>query len=125
MGQKYSDMVEMVSFHSISGAHFGECGLRGGYLEAINMDPAVKMYLKVPQGLSSPPVLPQLVLELMANPPTPGDPSYETYRQEIVSSQMTLSQNAQRACEFLNTLPEMSCRPAIRVLPVCSFHVGS
>ncbi|XP_034036674.1 alanine aminotransferase 2-like [Thalassophryne amazonica] len=113
MGQKYSDMVEMVSFHSISGAHFGECCLRGGYLEAINMDPAVKTYLKVLKGLSSPPVLPQLVLELLANPPMPGDPSYETYRQELVSSQTTLSQNAQRACDFLNTLPGMSCRPAM------------
>uniref|UniRef100_A0A3Q3WUQ4 alanine transaminase n=1 Tax=Mola mola TaxID=94237 RepID=A0A3Q3WUQ4_MOLML len=112
MGQKYSEMVELISFNALSGAKMGECGLRGGYMEVINMDPAVKTYLRNMQATSTPPVLPQLALEVMVNPPSLGDPSYETYTN-IVRTQTTLSQNAHRACEFLNELPGMSCQPAM------------
>lgn len=33
--------------------------------------------------------------------------------KEIIHTQMTLSKNAQHACEFLNHLPGMSCQPAM------------
>lgn len=46
-------------------------------MEVINIDPAVKIYLKGMQATSSPPVLPQLALEVLVNPPSPGDPSFE------------------------------------------------
>ncbi|KAF7655988.1 hypothetical protein LDENG_00047720 [Lucifuga dentata] len=52
-------------------------------------------------------------MELMVNPPLPGDPSYETYTQEILLIRATLSQNAQRAFDFLNGLPGMSCQLAM------------
>ncbi|XP_010777257.1 alanine aminotransferase 2-like, partial [Notothenia coriiceps] len=81
MGKEYSKKVELVSFHSLSSACMGECGLRGAYMEAVNLDPAVMKYLRDAQAPSSPPVLPQLALEVMVNPPTPGDPSYKTYSQ--------------------------------------------
>ncbi|MED6245640.1 hypothetical protein ATANTOWER_005958 [Ataeniobius toweri] len=113
MGSSYSEMVEMVSFHSISAGTMGECGLRGGYMEVINMDPLVKNFLVSMQAPCSPPVLPQLALEIMVNPPSPGDASYELYTQEILQRVETLSQNAQRACEFLNNVPGMSCQHAM------------
>ncbi|XP_070765661.1 alanine aminotransferase 2-like [Enoplosus armatus] len=113
MDKEYSENVELISFNSISNACTGECGLRGGYMEVINMDPAVNTYLRKMQATSSPPVLPQLALEVMVNPPSPGDVSYKTYTQEILHTQATLSQNAQRACEFLNDLPGMNCQPAM------------
>ncbi|XP_035807418.2 alanine aminotransferase 2-like isoform X1 [Amphiprion ocellaris] len=113
MGKRYSETVELVSFHSILTACLGECGLRGGYMEVVNMDPAVKKYLSNMHGFSSPPVLPQLALELMVNPPTSGDSSYNTYTKKILHIKDTLSQNAQQACEFLNGLPGMSCQPAM------------
>ncbi|XP_031138343.1 alanine aminotransferase 2-like [Sander lucioperca] len=113
MDKEYSETVELVSFHSISSACMGEAGLRGGYMEVINMDPAVNKYLRSMQDSSSPPVLPQLALEIMVNPPTPGQPSYKMYSQEILHSQTTLSQNAQRACEFLNDLPGVNCQPGM------------
>ncbi|XP_054458892.1 alanine aminotransferase 2-like [Anoplopoma fimbria] len=113
MGNEYSEAVELISFHSLSSAMMGECGLRGGYMEVINMDPAVKKHLKSMQCPLSPAVIPQLALEVMVNPPTPGDPSYGTYYQEILHSQTTLSANTQRACEFLNDLPGMNCQPAM------------
>ncbi|XP_074523939.1 alanine aminotransferase 2-like [Halichoeres trimaculatus] len=113
MGKPFSETVELVSFHSISSACMGECGLRGGYMEVINLEPQVKMYLRNMQASRSPPVLPQLALELMVNPPSPGDPSYQTYAQEILHIKTTLSQNAQRACEFLNDLPGVTCQPVM------------
>ncbi|XP_013855877.1 alanine aminotransferase 2 [Austrofundulus limnaeus] len=113
MGEPYSDTVELVSIHSISTARMGECGLRGGYMEVINMDPGVVQFLRSMQAPSSPPVLPQLALELMLNPPAPGDPSHKKYTQEILQRHETLTQNARRACEFLNGLPGVSCQPAV------------
>uniref|UniRef100_A0A4W6F9X7 alanine transaminase n=1 Tax=Lates calcarifer TaxID=8187 RepID=A0A4W6F9X7_LATCA len=113
MGQMYAEKVELISFHSISSACTGECGLRGGYMEVINLDPAVNKYLRNMQATSSPPVLPQLTLEAMVNRPTPGDLSHKTYAQEILHTQTTLSQNAQRACDFLNGLPGIKCQPAM------------
>lgn len=163
-------------------------------MEVINMDLLVKNFLTSMQGPCSPPVLPQLALEIMVNPPSPGDASYEVFTQvrrtlqniikylflrvctvwthkmlrlssnlihhnwvwnilsglniicrllrnewnmskiwvwfffytylcfltsllyslkEILQKVETLTQNAQRACEFLNGVPGMSCQQAM------------
>lgn len=50
-------------------------------MEVVNMDPGVAQCLRGMQAPSSPPVLPQLALEIMVNPPAPGDPSYTKYTQ--------------------------------------------
>lgn len=50
-------------------------------MEVINIDPAVKKYLQEIQATSSPPIVPQLALEVMVNPPTPEGPSHQTYSQ--------------------------------------------
>ncbi|XP_038147533.1 alanine aminotransferase 2-like [Cyprinodon tularosa] len=113
MGPNYSDKVEMVSFHSISNGILGECGLRGGYMEVINMDPLVKSFLMSMQAPYSPPVLPQLALEIMVNPPSPGDHSHEVYSQEVLQRAEIISQNARRGYEFLNNIAGMSCQPAM------------
>ncbi len=39
LGEPYSNNVELVSFHTVSKGSLGECGLRGGYLEAVNVHP--------------------------------------------------------------------------------------
>ena len=44
MGEPYSQM-ELASFLSTSKGYMGECGIRGGYAEVINMDPDVKAML--------------------------------------------------------------------------------
>jgi len=40
MKSPYSD-IEMFSYHSTSKGIIGECGLRGGYMEFVNIDPKV------------------------------------------------------------------------------------
>nr|XP_020481200.1 alanine aminotransferase 2-like isoform X2 [Monopterus albus] len=112
MNSEYSETVELISFHSLSSTCMGECGLRAGYMEMVNMDPEVKHTVYNMRSAHAP-VTGQLALELMINPPTPGEPSYDKYTQEILLIQATLSQNARRAWQFLNDLPWMSCQPAM------------
>uniref|UniRef100_A0A3P9M2U8 alanine transaminase n=1 Tax=Oryzias latipes TaxID=8090 RepID=A0A3P9M2U8_ORYLA len=97
MGPPLSDTVELASFHSASKGFMGECGLRGGYVELVNLDPAVKKHIyTLFCADSSPPVLGQIALDLMTNPPQPGDPSYLLYYQ--------------KACEVINSLQGFSCQ---------------
>lgn len=39
MGEPYASSVELASFHTVSKGTPGECGLRGGYVELVNMHP--------------------------------------------------------------------------------------
>lgn len=45
MGPPYSNNVELISLHSTSKGLLGECGLRGGYMETVNMDSYVASML--------------------------------------------------------------------------------
>ncbi|NWV43098.1 ALAT2 aminotransferase, partial [Grantiella picta] len=81
MGPPYSEAVELASFHSISKGFMGECGLRGGYVEVVNMDPEVKAQLsKLVSVRLCPPVPGQMVLDIVVDPPKPGEPSYERFQ---------------------------------------------
>lgn len=77
------DSLELVSLNSISKGMVGECGHRGGYFELNGFHPAVReqIYKFISVGLC-PPVIGQCLVELMVNPPKPGDPSYPLYSQE-------------------------------------------
>ena len=44
MGEPYKSM-ELASFMSCSKGYMGECGIRGGYAELCNIDPAVAAML--------------------------------------------------------------------------------
>lgn len=66
--------------HSLLIDIFLRCGARGGYSEIINMDPAVKAELKKlssAQLCSS--ALGQACMDVVVNPPRPGEPSYESF----------------------------------------------
>jgi aspartate/methionine/tyrosine aminotransferase len=80
--EKYK-YVELASLHSISKGMVGECGHRGGYFELVGFDPEVveQIYKFVSISLCAP-VIGQCLVELMVNPPKPGQPSYELYKKE-------------------------------------------
>ena len=66
--------VEVASFHSVSKGFQGECGMRGGYMELHNFaEEAIEaVYKCVSVGLCS--NLPgQVCVDLMVNPPQPGE----------------------------------------------------
>lgn len=102
---------ELVSFHTVSKGSWGECGLRGGYMELHNMDPLVvdELY-KVASINLSPNVPGQVALGLMVNPPQPGDPSYtqcERERQAIIGS---LRRRARLLTDAFNKLDGVVCQ---------------
>ena len=110
MGEPYSGM-EVASFMSCSKGYMGECGMRwtqclrifiiiiiggylplggyfsflirGGYAEVVNMDEDVMALLQ--KSISAklcPTVLGQACMDIVANPPKPGEPSYDSWLQE-------------------------------------------
>lgn len=112
MGPPVSETVELASFHSASKGLIGECGLRGGYVELVNVDPAVMKYaFKLFSTNSCGNVPGQIALNLMAQPPQMGDPSYPLYKEETQLIQATLVHNVKRVFEVLNSMPGFSCQP--------------
>ncbi|XP_062849685.1 alanine aminotransferase 2-like [Trichomycterus rosablanca] len=112
MGAPYSSTVELASFHSISKGVFGECGLRGGYFELVNLDPTVMRHLCQIFTTSACPSVPgQIALDVMVDPPRPTQPSYPLYIQEVQSIHRTIMNNIQTTMEVLNALPGISCQP--------------
>ncbi|XP_060134191.1 alanine aminotransferase 1 isoform X2 [Zootoca vivipara] len=112
MGPKYSDSVELASFHSISKCFMGECGFRGGYVELINMDPLVVQQLsKLISTRLCPPVTGQVLLDVVVNQPQPGDPSYQQFSQEKQAVLSSLAQKAQLTEETFNRAPGIRCNP--------------
>lgn len=82
MGEPYNKL-ELASFMSCSKGYMGECGLRGGYVEVFNMDPSVKaMYFKCISAMLCPTVLGQAAMDVVVNPPQPGEPSYDQFIKE-------------------------------------------
>ena len=56
------------------------CGFRGGYCEAVNVDPDVKaMLLKALSAKLCPTVSGQAAMDVVVNPPRPGEPSYDLF----------------------------------------------
>lgn len=77
------DGVELASLHSISKGMVGECGHRGGYFELVGFHPDVEAQIyKFVSIMLCAPVIGQCLVECMVNPPQPGEPSYELYKQE-------------------------------------------
>ena len=117
MGAPYSEM-EVASFMSCSKGYMGECGMRwacfdvqkgysnwsflvfiscvffirGGYAEVVNMDDDVMALLQ--KSISAklcPTVLGQSCMDIVANPPKPGEPSYDSWLQEKEVRQTKIS----------------------------------
>ncbi|XP_078066961.1 alanine aminotransferase 2 [Mustelus asterias] len=110
MGPEYYNTVELVSFNSTSKGYTGECGFRGGYMEVINMDPEVKAQLeKLLSVRLCSPVPGQAAMDVVVNPPKPGEESYEMFTLEKMKVLHNLAEKAKLSEEVLNTIPGMHC----------------
>lgn len=109
MGEPYSKM-ELASFHSISKGYMGECGLRGGYAEIINVDPDVMAIFKksISAKLCST-VIGQAVMDCVVSPPKPGDPSYDLFAAEKKATLDSLAERAKSVKELYDSIPGISC----------------
>ncbi|KAM5157832.1 alanine aminotransferase 2-like [Mantella aurantiaca] len=111
MGPEYSERVQLVSVYSISKGISGECGLRSGYIEFVNVDPAVFHYLDILKSFDVPSVIAVLVLEVLVDPPKPGDLSYEAFQEETQNLLSVQLEKARLAEEILNGAPGIRCNP--------------
>eukprot|EP00602_Paraphysomonas_sp_CaronLab_P004193 CAMPEP_0185026592 /NCGR_PEP_ID=MMETSP1103-20130426/10948_1 /TAXON_ID=36769 /ORGANISM="Paraphysomonas bandaiensis, Strain Caron Lab Isolate" /LENGTH=488 /DNA_ID=CAMNT_0027560227 /DNA_START=1 /DNA_END=1467 /DNA_ORIENTATION=+ len=112
MPEPYRSNTELVSFHSVSKGPFGECGLRGGYIEFHNIDDGFidEMYKLASVNLS-PNVTGQVALGLMVNPPRPGQPSHNQYQSEVRRCIESLKRRARRIVDAFNSMEGVSCQP--------------
>ena len=66
------------------------CGYRGGYCEAVNLDPDVRaMLMKSISAKLCPSVSGQAAMDVVVNPPKPGEPSYDLWKKVLVSHPMS------------------------------------
>jgi len=110
LGPDYCDSVELASFHSISKGYMGECGLRGGYMEVVNLDDKVKEQLrKLVSCRLCPPVTGQAAVDVAVNPPQEGEPSYEQFTKEKNQVLGDLAEKAKLTAEMFNSIPGITC----------------
>ena len=111
MSEPYRSNVELVSFHTVSKGAYGECGLRGGYMEMHNIDAAVvdEMY-KIASINLCPNVPGQVALGLMVNPPKPGDVSYRQFMEEKGSLLESLKRRARMITDAFNSMEGVVCQ---------------
>jgi len=111
MGEPYSSM-ELASFHSCSKGYMGECGMRGGYVELLNVDPDVYvMFKKMISAKLCSTVVGQAVLDCVVNPPNPNDPSYSLWLQEKTQVLRSLKERALLVKDAFDAIDGISCNP--------------
>ena len=101
---------QLVSFHSTSKGYWGECGRRGGYLEMVNFPNDVRAELyKLLSICCCSNVDGQYTMDVMINPPKPGDASYELFEKEKNGILDSLKIRAKKLSTALNKLDGVSC----------------
>lgn len=106
-GSPMGTETQLLTFHTASKGYCGECGMRGGMVELMNIpaDVLSEMYKLASINLS-PNVPGQVALGVMLCPPQPGDPSYALYREEKDSVIASLGRRAAAMTESFS-LPGM------------------
>eukprot|EP00051_Salpingoeca_urceolata_P027127 m.480129 g.480129 ORF g.480129 m.480129 type:complete len:550 (-) comp21709_c0_seq1:284-1933(-) len=102
--------VELVSFHSTSKGMYGECGVRGGYMELHNFLPEIveEVYKAVSVNLCAN-IFGQVMVHTMLQPPVPGEESYDLWKQEYDQLFQSLKRKATKLELGLNSIEGVSC----------------
>ncbi|XP_046968756.1 alanine aminotransferase 1 isoform X1 [Vanessa cardui] len=102
--------LELASFMSVSKGYMGECGLRGGWVELVNLQPDVQQNLfKCISAMLCPTVLGQAVVDCVAKPPAKGEPSYDLWIKEKTAVLGSLNQRAKMIAEAFNNMQGFKC----------------
>ena len=105
--------VPLFSFHSTSKGVIGECGLRGGYLDVLNVHESVEAQLRKLSSVSlCSNLVGQLAVGCMVRPPVEGDESFATYAAEHAALLQGLRERSQLVATTLNALPGIHTQPA-------------
>lgn len=109
MGEPYSKM-ELASFMSCSKGYMGECGIRGGYCELLNLDPKVRaMFQKSLSAQLCPTTVGQAAIDVVCNPPKENEPSYAKFMEEKLTVLKSLKERAELVANTLNSFEGFSC----------------
>ena len=112
-GLLQKNKLELVSFHSTSKGVFGECGRRGGYMEMVGFDPAVKDHIyKFASSMLCSSLNGQVMTALMCRGPPEGGESYESHKAEMNDIFESLKRRSRIVSNGLNEIPGFSCQPA-------------
>ena len=88
----------------------GECGHRGGYFDLVGFKPEVEEQIyKFVSIMLCAPVIGQCLVELMVNPPVPGDPSHALYEQEYNAIFEGLKKRATALYEAFKEMEGVEC----------------
>lgn len=114
MGSPFRESVELASFHSVSKGVNGECGLRGGYMELVNVEEEVcAEMLKLQSIILSSSVVGQLAMDLLVDPVTQDNASpevYAAYRKEYDTLHESLKKRAKIVTNYFNKMTNVSCQ---------------
>jgi len=89
----------------------GECGLRGGYMELVNWDPAVKIEMvKLLSSRLCPPVTGQAAMNCVVSPPSEGEESFGQWKSERDAVLADLKVKAKLTADSFNEIPGVSCQ---------------
>ncbi|CAB3222028.1 unnamed protein product [Arctia plantaginis] len=109
LGEPYCK-TELASFMSASKCYMGECGLRGGWMEVVNMDLDVRAQLyKSMSAILCPNTIGQIVIDCVVKEPCPGDPSYDLFNKEKTYMLKSLAERAMMAHHTFNRMEGFSC----------------
>eukprot|EP00244_Chara_vulgaris_P001171 TRINITY_DN1183_c0_g1_i7.p1 TRINITY_DN1183_c0_g1~~TRINITY_DN1183_c0_g1_i7.p1 ORF type:complete len:576 (-),score=125.58 TRINITY_DN1183_c0_g1_i7:450-1946(-) len=103
----------LVSLHSSSKGFYGECGRRGGYMEACGLDPLVKDQLYKMASVDLCSNIPgQILMAAIMNPPQEGDASYPLFAKERDTILSSLKRRAKMIVSGLSSLEGVTCNDA-------------
>lgn len=116
MPEPFRTDIELASFHSASKGYMGECGVRGGYMELLNMDPIVYQMVNKVSGIElCSNTTGQVMVDLMINPPSQkmgeSAETVESFRAEADSLTASLKRRANVAYTALNSMQNVSSNP--------------
>eukprot|EP01015_Nassula_variabilis_P001611 TRINITY_DN10873_c0_g1_i8.p1 TRINITY_DN10873_c0_g1~~TRINITY_DN10873_c0_g1_i8.p1 ORF type:complete len:310 (+),score=54.91 TRINITY_DN10873_c0_g1_i8:152-1081(+) len=123
--------VQILSLNSISKGYTGDCGFRGGYVEAVNVDKKVWEELTKIKDVFNLPTIGGIALDLAVNPPKKGREADETVeqfekeKQDILSS---LKRRAEMCTDYLNKMDNLKSNPvdgAMYAFPQIFFGKGA
>ena len=115
MGAPFNNL-EVASFMTCSKGYMGECGIRGGYAEVVNMDPGVMAMLQ--KSISAklcPTVIGQACMDVVVNPPKPGDPSHDSWSGEVSGTLASYAERAKLVADTLNSIEVSNPNIAVAV----------
>lgn len=101
--------LELISINSVSKSCYGECGRRGGYWQHENIDPAVISQILDIVSLGATNSDGMIAMDVVVNPPKPGEPSYELWYQEYETILESLQAKARMVAREMNTWKNLTC----------------